>query len=174
MSETLQTRERKAQPPREDEWFEVNSQTIDRSLFESERSDEDEEEVRGWIQWAFEQVEKEPEKYAEPFETIISKNACMQYLSCTTMEHLTYKFDRTDIVEQLLEWAQRISNGETWEAVCNDKETAVREVLHLPYYIGQKRFLWLSCASTFINQEEMRDCRIRKGALQSITRKKLA
>ena len=173
MSETLQTRERKAQPPREDEWFEVKPKTIDRSLFESERSDEYEEEVREWIRWAFEQVEKEPQKYAEQFETIISKTAYMKYITSSTMEHLMYEFHHTDIVEQLLEWAQRISNGETWEAVCNDKETAVREVLNLSP-IGKKCFLWLSCASTLINQEEMKDYRIRKSALPSIIRKKSA
>lgn len=27
-------------------------------------------------------------------------------------------------VEQALEWAQRITNGETWEAVCNNPDTA--------------------------------------------------
>ena len=29
-----------------------------------------------------------------------------------------------DWVEQALEWAQRIANGETWEAVCNEDDTA--------------------------------------------------
>ena len=27
-------------------------------------------------------------------------------------------------MEQALEWAQRICNGESWEAVCNDADTA--------------------------------------------------
>lgn len=29
-----------------------------------------------------------------------------------------------DWVEQSLEWAQRIVNGETWEAICNNPDTA--------------------------------------------------
>ena len=29
-----------------------------------------------------------------------------------------------DWVEQALEWAQRISNGESWEVICNNADTA--------------------------------------------------
>lgn len=29
-----------------------------------------------------------------------------------------------DWVEQALEWAQRIHNGETWESICNEPDTA--------------------------------------------------
>ena len=29
-----------------------------------------------------------------------------------------------DWVEQALEWAQRIANGETWKSICNDPDTA--------------------------------------------------
>ena len=29
-----------------------------------------------------------------------------------------------DWVEQAFEWAQRISNGESWKTICNDADTA--------------------------------------------------
>ena len=42
----------------------------------------------------------------------------LKQLACEFGNH------NADWVEQALEWAQRICNGESWEAVCNNADTA--------------------------------------------------
>lgn len=126
MSETLQTSGRKLQPPKEGEWFEVKPKTIDRKLFEEEREDPEQERTRQLILEAFAEVDSNPEKYGEDFETMMPKvNYCpsidgdgVRIMACELGDH------EADWVEQALQWAQRIANGETWKAVCNDPDTA--------------------------------------------------
>jgi len=114
-----------AQIPIEGKLFEVDPLGIDRSCFEKPRS-EWQERVRKTIQEAFEELEKHPVKYASPFYTLIPEknwNGCK-----TVTELMEYANDLggyvADWVEQALEWAQRIYNGESWEVICNNADTA--------------------------------------------------
>lgn len=115
--------------------FEVNPMEIDRSMFE----DDGKRSIFGSFEYkvkacknkinnAFSEVDKNPEKYASSFYTLIpdiyenlnnSKN--MDELKAQANE---LGGNMADWVEQYLEWAQRISNGETWEDLCKKADTA--------------------------------------------------
>lgn len=115
-----------AQTPAEEKLFEVNPLGIDRSKFEKSMSDQQQEWTRQIIQEAFAEVDKHPEKYASAFYTLIPEKKWYGYK--TVAELKAYANDlggqMADWVEQALEWAQRIFNGESWEAICNNADTA--------------------------------------------------
>ena len=115
----------KLSKPVEGEWFLVIPNAINRELFEEERFDEQQEWVRMTILDAFAEVDSNP-KYARIFETMWPKktwNVAMDGNELTRIAKLIGD-DMTDWVEQALEWAQRISNGESWESLCNTAEEA--------------------------------------------------
>lgn len=109
--------------PEENEWFEVNLDTIDKTLFAEERTDKRQETTRKLILKAFARAESNPDKYAKHFKTVLPEKiwaektiAQLKQIAVTMGNHVA------DWVEQALEWAQRISNGETWEAICNEPD----------------------------------------------------
>ncbi len=127
----------------EGEWFEVDPQAIDRGLFEKERKDPEQEKTRQLILEAFVEFDANPEKYSGKFEIMVPNTTWelrtvyygtegepilileKMVLGTDIMELACVLGDRTaDWVEQALEWAQRICNGETWEALCNTEEKA--------------------------------------------------
>lgn len=111
--------------PTEGKAFEVNPSEIERSLFSAKRKDEKQERTRQLILKAFAKVDANPEKYGKPFKTLMLEKTWkeetvkrLEELANSLGDHLA------DGVEQTMEWAQRIANGETWEAVCNEPDTA--------------------------------------------------
>lgn len=123
MKKNLQEREY-ASVPTEGKWFEVNPIAIDQKLFKQARKNPKQEEVRLVILEAFEEITKNL-KYARPFKTIIPPKTWnsrsereLRFLACELGDHIA------NWVEQALEWAQRISNGESWEDICNKRDTA--------------------------------------------------
>ena len=114
-----------AHVPTEDDWFEVNPQTINQSLFKKNRKDERQERTRKLILEAFAEVKSSPEKYGRKFKTMMPKKT-WTYKTVAELKQLACEFGNhnADWVEQALEWAQRICNGESWEAVCNNADTA--------------------------------------------------
>ena len=114
-----------AQVPTEDQWFEVNPQTINQSLFKKNRKDERQERTRKLILGAFAEVKSSPEKYGRKFKTMMLKKT-WTFKTVAELKQLACEFGNhnADWVEQALEWAQRICNGESWEAVCNNADTA--------------------------------------------------
>lgn len=112
-----------AQKPTEDEWFEVKPQAINQELFERERENPKQEETRQLILEAFAVMKSNPEKYGKDFCTKMPNKTWPLCKTVAELKEMTC--DRNaDWVEQAFEWAQRIANGETWEAVCNDPDTA--------------------------------------------------
>lgn len=114
-----------AQVPTEGKWFEVNPQAIDQNLFRNEREDSRQEKTRKLILEAFDEVKNSPAKYGKRFKTMMPKKTWkaktveeLRQLACELGDH------NADWVEQALEWAQRICNGESWKAVCNNADTA--------------------------------------------------
>ena len=112
--------------PIEGKLFTVIPLEIDRSCFEKLKRNPQQETARQLILEAFAEVDKHPEKYAVPFYTLIPK---MNWNGYKTVEELKeYANDlggeMANWVEQALEWAQRISNGEDWENICNDADTS--------------------------------------------------
>ena len=113
------------QKPEEGKWFEVNPETINQKLFKEERADPQQEETRKLIQEAFAAVKSNPEKYASSFKTLMPEKTWNYKTVAELKELATILGDHmADWVEQALEWAQRIQNGESWENLCNDVDTA--------------------------------------------------
>lgn len=112
--------------PTEGKCFEVNPMGIDRSLFQEKRSDRRQEQTRQYILEAFAEVDKHPEKYAKPFKTLIPEKTWDGYKTVRELKQYAKELGghHGNKTEQALEWAQRLSNGETWEAICNDRDTA--------------------------------------------------
>ena len=121
MSKTLQVCER----PEEGKWFEVNPQAINKELFQEERADWRQERTRQLILEAFAEMKNDPGKYGRPFKTMMLEKTWSSKTVAELKELASAFGDRNaDWVEQALEWAQRIHNGETWEGVCNRPDTA--------------------------------------------------
>ena len=114
-----------AQTPTEEKCFVVNLNDIDQNLFKKERKDSEQECIRQIILEAFLEVKSNPEKYEKTFMTMIPKKIWLEK-TVEEMEEFTRSMGGhiADWVEQSLEWAQRIANGETWEAICNNPDTA--------------------------------------------------
>lgn len=112
--------------PTENIWYEVDPQNIDREIFQHVRADKKQEEARRRILKAFEEIEKNPEKYGKKFETFIPTKDWEGPKTVASLRTMaTIKGDHNaNWVEAALEWAQRICNGETWENVCNEADTA--------------------------------------------------
>ena len=117
--------EKAAQKPTEGKWFQVNPCAINQELFQKKREDESQEETRQHILAAFAEARNNPEKYGKPFKTLRPQKT---WHSTTVWElkRLAKKLGdhNANWVEQALEWAQRIQNGETWETICNEPDTA--------------------------------------------------
>lgn len=115
-----------AQIPTEEKPFEVNPLGIDRSKFEKSMSDQRQEWTRQIIQEAFAEVDKHPERYASAFYTLIPEKKWNGYKTVAELKEYANELGglMADWVEQALEWAQRIFNGESWEAICNNADTA--------------------------------------------------
>lgn len=115
-----------AQIPSEGKFFEINPLEIYRSKFEKPMKDQNQEVTRQLILEAFAEVDKHPEKYASTFYTLTPKKNWEK--PKTFAELKKYANDlggmMANWVDQALEWAQRISNGESWETICNDQDTA--------------------------------------------------
>lgn len=147
MSETLQTkdggiqeisrvefistsRDKRAYPialkPKEGHCFEVNPEGINQELFKVKRNDPKQEKVRQCILEVFEELKKSPERN-RPFKTLIPNKTWNGSKTVWSLKKLSRELGTciSDWVEQTLEWAQRIANGETWEAVCNEPDTAI-------------------------------------------------
>lgn len=115
-----------AQPPTEGKLFEVNPLEINRSLFEKPMRDLRQERTRGLINEAFAEVDKHPEKYASAFYTLIPNKKWNKSKSVAELKKYAKDLggEMANWVEQALEWAQRISNGESWDTICNYEDTA--------------------------------------------------
>ena len=119
-----------AQKPTEGKLFKVAPLQIDRKKFEEPRSNQKQEWCRKDILGALAMVDWYPEKYASEFYTYIPVNV-FGHKKMEDFEKIVYvwgglNFDClvADLTEQKLEWAQRICNGEAWEDVCNNADTA--------------------------------------------------
>lgn len=113
------------QRPTEGVPFEVNPLGIDRKLFQEERKDPRQEETRQLILQAFTKMDEYPTRYGNSFKTLMPEKT-WHWKCVSELIKLAKNLGghNADWVEQALEWAQRISNGETWEDICNNPDTA--------------------------------------------------
>lgn len=106
------------------ECYKVIPRDIDRTLFEEKRKNKVEEEARKIILDAiYNYLDTYPEKYAKPFETIVFMG---KFEEITLIDVEKFAKEHGDclatMVDLALEWAYRITMGESWESVCNDIE----------------------------------------------------
>ena len=122
---TTKTADEYADTPTEGKWFKVTPGAINRELFQEERTDSKQEETRQYILEAFSEWESNPEKYTRTFDTYFPKYD-FELMPVGQMKNFAEKIGRrqAEWVEQALEWAQRIQNGELWADVCNKMDTA--------------------------------------------------
>lgn len=110
----------------EGKYFNVNPHLMELRFFEeAECKNTLQEWTRDQIVEVLKEVRRNPKKYAKPFkikwvkkEWEIKTLKELKEMAVKEGEHATRR------VHQVLEWAQRIVNGETWEAVCNAPDTA--------------------------------------------------
>lgn len=102
--------------PKIGKWFKVNPLTINRQLFVAVRENSSEEKNRKLILEAFEELDYYPKRYAKTFWTMIPEKHTYQgkYVFQIKDSVKNKGGHIANWVEQALEWAQRISNGETW------------------------------------------------------------
>lgn len=114
----------KVQGPKEGEWFEVNPLDINQELFRNRKENLEHETKRRIILEAFEELKNKPEEYAKVFYTLIpEKNGQVRTVRQLKKIASIYGDHMANWVEQALEWAQRIYNGESWEDICDKPDT---------------------------------------------------
>ncbi len=140
-----------SQMPTEGKKFLVKPSEIDRSLFEDSRIDPDQEEIRKLIKKAFDKVDKKPKKYGVDFSTLIPKKewACGKNVVELKEEAKNQGGHMANWIEQALEWAQRIDNGESWETICNEPD----KNKHYRMIIGEKGYCKMMGGSTIFEDK---------------------
>lgn len=144
--------------PTQGKWFEVNPSAIDQEIFDFERKDKNQEQARQIILDAFVELKNDP-KYAKSFRTKFPpknwKTKTVDELKELANENGCHI---ADWVEQALEWAQRIANGELWENICNNPDTSNWYRLVLSKYknhkllVGGSVEMEANCSSTDVQQ----------------------
>lgn len=113
--------------PEEGKLFRVEPLNINKKLFEEQKNDKSQEFARRIIKDAFRKVEQNPNRYSTPFWTLVPENKWNYNEIKNEKELRDYALDSggqmADWIEQALEWAQRIQNGESWENLCNNPDT---------------------------------------------------
>lgn len=112
-----------AATPKEGELFIVSPSKIDKTLFLKERENAKQEAVRKIILKAIGEMEKNP-KYQEVFATLVPLKT-WNTVNMSQFNSIANCYEGTisNWCEQALEWAQRISNGESWEKICNQPDS---------------------------------------------------
>lgn len=108
--------------PLNGEWFLVDIDTFNMHLFVEKREDIDQEVARQRILQAIEKVQStnSPKK----FQTKVPLKTWNGFLSKDQLSIILNKSNERVASEtvQFLEWGQRLSNGESWEDLCNNPD----------------------------------------------------
>ena len=111
--------------PKKGVLFEVNPNGINLSLFQEEREDSNQEKMRQIILEALDEMNNNPGRYGKTFWTLRPKKTWVLKTVGELVKLAKAKGDHNaDWVEWALELAQRLTNGEAWEDVCNKPDTA--------------------------------------------------
>lgn len=143
----LESKEIEVTPkPIQGKCFEVNPSNISKELFNEKRKDQEQEKTRKIILEALAMVEEQPEKYSHKFKTFIPECHWTKAKPVKELKKFASELGghMANWVEQSLEWAQRIANGETWEEVCNNPDT-LKWYRIIEWKDGNKRLIGSSC-----------------------------
>lgn len=111
--------------PINNRWFEVDPLGIDQQIFQKRRSNKKEEKTRKLILEAFYELKMNPQKYGRKFRTMMpNRRGKLEVVEDFKMLAHKVGDHMADWVEQCLEWAQRIANGESWKSICQEADTA--------------------------------------------------
>lgn len=106
--------------------YEVTPMSIKENIFMKQRKRFKEELTRRLILMALDRVKRNPEKYSKPFKTMrvlrIVPNMTAKEFDEFCKKEYNARF--ANEIENALEKAQRITNGETWREACEHPETA--------------------------------------------------
>lgn len=124
-------------------WFRVTPATINQKLFQEKREDRKQEEFRLRVLEVFESFKNYPERL-RPFKTMVPYGNGSRNVQGLIEIAEKYGGHVAKWYEQELEWAQRISNGESWEEVCN-KLGGPRQITYIVgtsqhYYVGLSNY----------------------------------
>lgn len=118
---------KKTNRPAVGEIFVVEPAKIDQTLFFKSKKAEDQEIMRKRILEAFKKMEENP-KYAQPFKTFIPEKTWNKKTGIELAEIATDLGGKmADNIEQALEWAQRIANGESWKSLCVNPDSLANQ-----------------------------------------------
>ena len=132
---TSQEEQQTIPKPKEGECFEVNPSSIKKELFDKCLDNPKQEKTRMIILEAFDKLEEQPQKYGKTFKTFMPMKTWDSMSPNEQIELASKLGDHiADWVEQALEWAQRITNGESWESICNEPDSAN----YFRFFIGKK------------------------------------
>lgn len=154
MKGTLYKNERTGRPV-EGKFFQVDPKTIKRELFNYPREDEKQE----WVRQRIIMVLNDSQCDEKPFKTFYPEKT---WEDAKTVEEIKQIAKEAGgqiafLWQQILEWAQRISNGETWEEVCNKKDNSMwyRLVVterNVAYLVGACYLFGINVSATDIIQ----------------------
>lgn len=129
--------------PAPDIWFEVFPLAINQELFQKKANGTWPEIARNLILEAFEEMKCNPDRYARNFKAMFpgEKVGGVTNGIGTQKKFASEKGDHTaNWVEQALIWAQRISNGETWDSLDAPEEEGIRPRL-IVWKSGAERYV---------------------------------
>lgn len=164
----VQTENKETKPTKtiaKGKYFDVIPSSIDRSLFQEKRENKQQEWTRQFILEAFDKVYSYPKKYAKPFKLMIPELMIPEKIWVRTDLQELLGLDRklgdhiADWVELALVWAQRISNGDTWEDLCNNNKLDTRICSRLFKWMDGFYRLVAGTEGTEIYYKENLDCR---------------
>lgn len=108
--------------PQKNDWYKVTPHLISRTLFKNPRRDPWQEQLRCLINDAFEEVDKNPyAPYTKTFYVLIPDKIWNKPVKVYTLNNYACELGdgMASWIEQALEWAERISNGESWQSLCD-------------------------------------------------------
>lgn len=140
--------------PTEGEWFYVDPAGINWELFQNERASWEEERARRTIVAARAEAEKNPEIYGNPFETLMPTIDWEGKKKVSELLERARQLGEGPLywVGQALEWAQRLTNGETWHDICKVVDSDWYKIViwkdGLPHRVGGSRGCSSLCPAT--------------------------
>lgn len=124
----VKTTQAKTAQAEETQCFDVFPYSIDRSLFQEEREDAQQEWTRQIILNALSHAYSGLFRYNKPYQVVIPAKTWSSHISAWDLIDIARGYGNgiAEWAELALVWAQRISNGETWETLCNEPDTDAR------------------------------------------------
>ena len=108
--------------PQKKDWYKVTPHLISRNLFKNPRKDPWQEQLRCLINDAFEEVDKNPDApYSKTFYTLVPEKIWNKPVKVYVLQNYACELGdgMASWIEQALEWAERISNGASWQSLCD-------------------------------------------------------